>query len=281
MNKFAISAIIAAFSATTTYAGDLPHKTIPAAQAEGPSSTFNWTGPYVGLNAGYAQGGDTLRDLGSRDVVSALGTNSINLKSEGFTGGAQFGYNYQLRPGDSFVVGIEGDAQHVGLQRMRNLQSTPEIPANSASGFGYTDRDNFAATSTTNGLYTIRGRTGLALDRFLVYGTGGVAFGDIRTRGVYTSEELTYQDQVLVRSYTDTQKSFRLRGIQTGYAAGGGVEYVLPQQGDTAQAVTIRVEYLHYDLGQRTIGVDNVFKPKATTQGDLVRAGLNFKFGEL
>lgn len=281
MNRFAISALVAAFSATTTYAGDLPHKAVTSAQVATPNPIFDWSGFHVGMNAGFAQGGDTLRDLGSPSVVSALGTNRINLKSEGFTGGAQVGYDYQLRPGDGFVVGIEGDAQHVGLQRTRNLQSTPEIPANSVSGFGYTDRDNFAATATTHGLYTIRGRIGFALDRFLVYGTGGVAFGDTRTRGAYSSEELTYQDHVLVRSYPDTQQSFRLRSIQAGYAAGGGIEYALPQQRDTAQAVTIRVEYLHYDLGQRTLGGDNAFKPKATNYGDLVRAGLNFKFGEL
>ncbi|MGC5778035.1 outer membrane protein [Methylobacterium sp. NFXW15] len=281
MKTLTISAFVAAFSATTTYAGDLPRRPIPSEQVGVPNPIFNWSGPYVGMNAGYAQGGDTLKDLGSPTVVSALGTNRVNLESEGFTGGAQVGYNYQLRPGDGFVVGIEGDAQHVGLQRMRNLQSTPEIPANNASGFGFTDRNNSVATSTTNGLYTIRGRVGFAFDRFLVYGTGGVAFGDIRTRGAYTSEELTYQDHVLVRSHPDTQQSFRLRSIQTGYAAGGGIEYALPQQEKTAQAVTIRVEYLYYDLGQRTIVVNNGFRPKATTHGDLVRAGVNFKFGEL
>ncbi|MFC6788526.1 outer membrane protein [Methylobacterium komagatae] len=280
MKRFAISALAAVLSVTTAHAADLPHKNVPGPTAA-PLPTFTWTGFYAGLNAGYAQGRDTLKDLGSPSVISALGTNTVNLKSEGFTGGGQVGYNYRLRSGDGFVLGVEGDAQYAGLHRKRNLQSNPEIPADGPAGLGYTDRDNLGVESTTNSLYTIRGRAGYAFDRFLVYGTGGVAFGDIRMHGSYTSEELSYQNQILVGTYPDTQKSFRLRGIQTGYAAGGGIEYALPDRADTANPVTIRVEYLHYDLGPRTISVDNSFKPKATTRGDLIRAGLNLKFSGL
>lgn len=281
VKRLAISAVAAALSATTTYAADLPRRAVPPAPVAAPLPTFTWSGLYAGVNAGFAQGRDTLKDLGSSDVASALGADKINLKDQGFAGGGQVGYNYQLTPGNGVVVGVEGDAQYVALHRKRSVQSNPEIPTDGLSGLGFTDRDKFTAESTTNGLYTIRGRAGYAFDRFLVYGTGGVAFGDIRTRAVYTTEELTYHDQVLVGTYPESRKAFRLSGIQTGYAAGGGIEYALPQHGDTTNAVTIRVEYLHYDLGHRTINVDSVTKPKATAQGDLVRAGLNYKFNGL
>ena len=55
-------------------------------------------------------------------------------------------------------------------------------------------------------LATVRGRAGYAFDRFLIYGTGGAAFGNIQAN--FSTHPIT----------TSTS---------TGWTAGGGVEYAL------------------------------------------------------
>ena len=71
---------------------------------------YNWTGFYVGLNAGAAWGGGC-------DNVSpffpGIGTGWQGIGCGGggnasFIGGAQAGYNYQI---NQFVIGVEADIQ--------------------------------------------------------------------------------------------------------------------------------------------------------------------------
>ena len=58
------------------------------------------------------------------------------------------------------------------------------------------------------------------MDRYLVYGTGGVAFGGVKATGVITEST-----------------------TETGWTAGAGIEALLTEK------VTGRVEYRHTDLG--------------------------------
>jgi outer membrane immunogenic protein len=68
---------------------------------------------------------------------------------------------------------------------------------------------------------------------------------------------------------------------QTGWAAGGGAEWAF------APAWSLRVEYLHYDLGSHSLSQSDpaptvppiaVFTSSATFRGDIVRGGVNFLF---
>jgi outer membrane immunogenic protein len=55
---------------------------------------------------------------------------------------------------------------------------------------------------------TVRGRVGYAMDRALIYGTGGLAFGSVENR------------------YLDgPANSFSEKCTQTGWTAGAGIEY--------------------------------------------------------
>ncbi len=130
-------------------------------------------------------------------------------------------------------------------------------------------------------LGTVRGRVGYALDRFLIYGTGGFAYGGVNSSVAFFSNApgnaLAYAG--------------RSNRMETGYAVGGGMEYALPT--DTfinvlnSSAVTIKAEYLYYDLGSRAVRVDATglatangsYTSRFKTEGHIVRAGLNFKFG--
>jgi outer membrane immunogenic protein len=109
--------------------------------------------------------------------------------------------------------------------------------------------------TTSNGwLSTVRGRLGYSVDRLLPFVTGGLAVGDIRasTPGLPGASQ-----------------------TNAGWTAGGGLEYALTEKW------SVKAEYLHVDLGKFNCGTscgvsatDNV-----SLRTDMVRAGLNYRFG--
>jgi outer membrane immunogenic protein len=142
-------------------------------------------------------------------------------RPSGFVGGAQAGYNWQNGP---WVFGIEGDIQ-----------------GNGAS-------DTFAPWKFSNPWFgTVRGRAGYAINNVLLYGTGGLAFG-----------ELTGQTFGLSESHTNA-----------GWTVGLGAEVGL------ARNWSAKVEYLYVDLN------DSNFALTGTQNGyrfGLLRAGVNYHF---
>src|ERR1700716_43351 len=86
-------------------------------------------------------------------------------KPSGFVGGAQGGYNWQTGP---WVFGVEGDIEVTGAE------------------------DTFAPWKFSNPWFgTLRGRAGYALNNILFYGTGGLAFGELRATTFGLSESNT------------------------------------------------------------------------------------------
>jgi outer membrane immunogenic protein len=259
-------------------AADLPsRRAAPAPFVAVP--VFTWTGFYIGGNAGYAFSNDN-RVLTTGQVFApnqiAVDTGarpgSVRLNQDGFTGGGQVGYNFQF---GSVVVGIEADAAYTDLQRTRNVTTF----AAAAPGGAAATRDNIFRQDLAF-LGTVRGRLGYAFDRVLVYGTGGFAYGDVDYRAN------------LFGPPTGTgplQFTGRRTLIETGWAAGGGIEYAIPNFNLLgSSAVTIKGEALYYDLGRRTVAVNNTgvgggagpgYFSRFETSGIVARAGLNFKFG--
>jgi outer membrane immunogenic protein len=144
------------------------------------------------------------------------------------------------------VLGLESDLNYldVGAQGTSSLSSDTHVESD--GGF----------------LSTTRVRAGFAADRILIFGTGGLAVGDMNAN-VFDN----------VGSTVTTDET----GLQLGWAAGGGVEYAW------SDSASVKLEYLHYDLGTEKVGgiccgggVTQFFKIKNT--GDLVRLGVNFHF---
>ncbi len=110
---------------------------------------------------------------------------------------------------------------------------------------------------------TVRGRFGFAWDRFWFYGTGGLAYGDV---DISASSTLS-NGSVYYGSKSSTK---------VGWTAGAGVEYALTNN------ITIRGEYLYYDLGKSKASVyDNgtyIGSAKADINGSIARAAINYKF---
>src|SRR4051812_1866567 len=104
-------ALVALAAASPAVAADLAptYKAAPAVM------TFNWTGFYVGGNAGWAgSASSTIVNTGTDAGTVGLGTllaggaipGVINVNANGFIGGGQVGYNRQA---GNWVFGLEAD----------------------------------------------------------------------------------------------------------------------------------------------------------------------------
>lgn len=258
------------------YAADLPARVAPLVYVPPTPAVFSWTGFYLGGNAGYAF------DAHSSYAFSGTGPGAIaaiaagrrpafaGTNADGFTGGGQVGYNYQLGTGllpraapfaGSLLLGIEADAAYTDLH-------------GGGDYFGPLGFDQTEFQSRTDFLGTVRGRVGLTFGDVLVYGTGGLAYGGVRASLNYSNGGLN--------TFTGGSDS-----IRTGYAVGGGVEYALPTRSlfnlFHSSAVTLRAEYLHYDLGTSSIatqslfGAPGVYTAAVRNDGNIVRGAINYK----
>jgi outer membrane immunogenic protein len=286
MKKLLLASTVLAGLTAAASAADLPRRAAPPPVFT-PVPVFTWTGFYVGVNAGYGFDANSRNTtnyaLPAGSLINSPGTAgivSVNNRSnnDGFSGGAQIGYNYQFTPGSGVVIGFEADAQYVDFARRAN--ATQNYAFTGSTGIAFFPPRAFVATSG-NGLDyfgTVRGRLGYAFDRTLVYGTGGFAYGS------------GSEDQNFAGS------SFR-NSFRTGYAVGGGIEYALPTDSFLnffrSNAVTLKVEglYVNLDRQKNTAGgvfYGNLLAPNGTaylngaaanTEFAVVRAGLNYKFG--
>jgi outer membrane immunogenic protein len=288
MKKLLLAGVAFAALAGSATAADLARPVYRRPVAVAP---FSWTGFYAGANIGGAwENTETnynyitfpapnppgFRDLfgpggplnvpGLSDVASAIAHGflpvSLGNNQQGvFTGGAQLGYNFQL---NQVVVGAEADIAWLsGGVRTTNFIAPPNgfitNVAQQNAGLRY--------------LGTVRARVGWAVDRALFYATGGLAYGQV----VASSNASNFDGARLDLFAGDGS------GTRTGYAVGGGLEYALLSN------VTIKAEYLYYNLGTATytIGPANVFAAgegiiatgSQKFDGSLVRFGINYKFG--
>ena len=140
-----LATAFAALTAASAQAADLPRRNAAPEPYYNVEPAFTWTGFYVGANAGYGWGN-----------VNANGFANVG-DLDGFVGGGQVGYNYQM---GQFVLGLEADLQAADLSSGNNL------------GLLRVKTDYFG---------TVRARVGVAFDRFMPYITGGWAYGNVKT----------------------------------------------------------------------------------------------------
>ena len=252
----ALGVTLASFAAVSgAMAADLPSRKAPPAY-ESQIPLFTWTGFYAGLNAGVAFGNN-------RGGIPAIGLagNSSNTR---FTGGGQIGYNYQI---GQFVVGIEADLNYLS-GRNRNGGAVV-LPA--ALG-GIPAGSTITASGSNNNNYfgTVRPRIGFAVDRALLYVTGGLAYGGFNGSNTLT---VTNPAGVALGTFTNGGSNNRV-----GYAVGGGIEYAVTNNW------TVRGEYLYIGSGSRNRTSTAAAFPAATFASggnrgfSVVRAAVNYKF---
>lgn len=252
MKRLLLSSVALAGLTVGAMAADLPSRRAPAPFVAVP--VFTWTGFYVGVNAGYGfsdRNNFGTINLPAGSVVNSAGTNGVLTLNnagrgnrDGFIGGGQVGYNYQI---GSFVVGLEADAQYIDFGRPNRAATytfagatgIAFAPPAATLQFRNNDEDFFG---------TVRGRLGFAMDRVLIYATGGLS---------YTTNDF-------------------------GWTAGGGVEYAF------TPSLSAKVEGLYVSLDRNqgvnavyTGVATNTVILNASRGGQefgVVRAGLNYRF---
>jgi outer membrane immunogenic protein len=255
----------------------------PIYKARPPVALYDWTGCYAGGNAGWIGGGDQfdLTPSGAFDLpinVFSIPANRAPLLSShrphtsGFTGGIQIGCNKQF---GNFVVGAEADLNFSSLDEsiVANFPGSPVIgQINGANP--RTER----ITKEVDWYSTFRGRVGYAIDRLLVYGTGGLAVARIKT-----STDVFFDPNT-----PGVLGGFHFAGAadltRWGYAIGAGAEYGLP---GAWSSWTVKAEYLYLDFGSFSHVLPDVTGTAPTFSWTnnmrfhehVVRVGASYRFG--
>ena len=280
------AASIAAFT-SAAFAADLPSRRAPPVFVPPPVPTFTWEGFYFGVNAGADFNNyDSYRQTGiTAGAVANLATGVrdplLVTRSTGFAGGGQIGYNFNL------------DGGFIGSSLGIFSNTLSPIFGGRAGGpiFGV-EADIDATTNVASALYigttnlatsyrshpdfvgTARGRLGYAFGNVFVYGTGGLAYANVR-------------DSIIQRDAAGGVAGVgSTSGLRLGIAYGGGIEYAIPTASFVnffkASAVTVKAEFIHYELGSTTVAYQsgtNTYNVRFQEKGNLARLGVNYKFG--
>ena len=174
------------------------------------SNPYSWSGPYAGLNLGYG--------WGNSFTIFNDTPLSINLDQRGGLFGGQVGFDWQIK--QSYVVGLEYTTDISGI-------------AGGNNGIGGT-------TERITWIGDLLPRLGyLPIPNFLLYGTGGLAFGNLS--GSMTSPS----------SNNSTAAPNSINITSPGWAVGAGAEWIfVPHWSFSA-------EYL-YNQFENGTGTDNI-----------------------
>ena len=230
---------------------------------------FTWSGWYIGGNLGGKWGkySGSVTGTAVPGFPVTAGGDGFTFSSDrdsAFIGGGQLGFNWQV---GQFVFGVEGDIDATRIRDNFALGFTP-------GGGVFIPGDVFRFKNDWQA--SVRGRGGIAFDRFLVYATGGVAWAGVRAEALYSPG---FVGRVAVPgAFASDSKTL------TGATIGGGVEFAVTNN------VTFGVEYRYSDFGHETFNLGAVPFPAGagsavTSRVDLrtheVTGRLNFKFGGL
>jgi outer membrane immunogenic protein len=260
-----------------------------AAHAQPAPGVADWSGFYLGANGGWNWNNTESRS--SITVNQLTGVNAgagpvsvppttfpsgrFGHSNDGFMGGGQMGYNFQA---GGFVFGAEGDFD--GLTNSHGQVNVNGLPAT-----GLTTGSTVTVRSETNPdwVATLRGRAGFALDRTLIYGTGGAAWAELRNRASFTYAPSVTAAVTAANpgaTFGPYSNGGGGDGVRTGWTAGAGVEYL------AAPNITVGAEYRHTEIGtgDTTIGSSGPNgvseRGSASFHDDAVLGRVNVKFSE-
>jgi outer membrane immunogenic protein len=258
---------LAALAVGPATAADLRRAPAPVyTKAPVMAPVYSWSGLYLGVNGGFSWG------RSSTDVtITGVPAGSVAQNMNGWLGGGQIGYNWQT---GSLVLGVETDIQATG-QRGTFAFATPTVcpapgvavlPCSTGSGSVQEKLPWFG---------TVRGRLGFTpMPTWLLYVTGGLAYGEADTNATLTSAVAFLGGPVIASAATAATTST----TKTGWVFGGGAEWVI------SSPWTAKVEYLHMDLG--TVNTSfagpapfTLVNTSSRMTDDIVRAGVNYRFG--
>jgi outer membrane immunogenic protein len=230
MKKFLLAGAALAALTAGAQAADLAAPRTPIAAAV-VAPSFSWTGFYLGGQIGYGwlHGSSTFSN----------GAPTLPVRSGGVFGGVHVGYNYQI---NNVVLGAEADIEYSGIRGTR------------ADLAGLTSEGIF--DSRWQG--SVRARAGIAVDRALLYVTGGLALADFRLAGGPAGGPL--------QGYSTTR---------AGWTVGAGVEYAFTPNW------TARLEYRYADYGSVSADLGPLYAgviQRTSLRTHAVRLGVSYLF---
>jgi outer membrane immunogenic protein len=258
-------------------AADLPVKARPAPVI---AEVWNWNGFYIGINGGYSWGRSrTTVDYFSLPTGAAIvppagsvTSNDFNLK--GGIAGGQAGYNWQS---GSWLLGLEADLQWSGERGSgaflcsATLVGGPCVPGLTFLPAGVVG-SALSMDQSIDWFGTFRARAGvLVAPSVVLYATGGLAYGSIKTSGVLAS--VTPAGAAVSAAFSNSK-------LNAGWTIGAGIE------GHLGGNWTGKLEYLYMDLGTvnntvsvltvATTGIGANISSRVTD--NIFRAGINYHF---
>ena len=232
--------LIAAFmlgGAASAQAADFPVKAAPASIAR---PIYDWTGIYLGINAGYG------RNSNCWDMNGALvfGFNpaipeGCNDASGAIVGG-QIGYRHQF---GSLVLGIEAQGDWADLSG----NNASGAPAGIAASFGKTIPANIAValvnSTKTDAIGMFTGQVGWSFGSVLWYVKGGAAATNNHYDGALSLSATRGEGPAFTLGAADHADEVKFGGV-----VGTGVDIMF------APNWTVGVEYSHLFMGSQTVG---------------------------
>lgn len=217
--RFLLVAVALLVAPVAANAADLPAMSQPvAAAAPAASVGYDWTGFYAGVNAGYGTANSYHWTTG--DSTPVFGQNGGLL-------GATVGYNWQQA---NIVYGLEADW---GISRINGENDTYCTPT--------------PCTTHLKSFGTLRPRLGVAVDNWMPYVTGGLAWG-------------------LIEGSDGVSSGSKWR---PGWTAGAGVEF------RPAEKWSMKAEYLYGKLSTVSLASTNHVVEKDI---NIFRVGVNYHF---
>ena len=225
-------------------AADMPLK----APQQRAIDTFSWTGFYIGAHFGGAWGTVEsevpLGDLRSRlsesqgaSIVLPFSSHTIN----GFLGGGQAGFNYQVN--SWLVLGVEGQFSAADISG-----SSPCLVL-------------FKCTTDVNWVASLAGRVGYTWDRTMLYAKAGVAWADT-----------DYSADLLGAGVVN----FTASKVRTGFMAGAGIEYAFMNN----WSAKLEYNFMDFDTKSIGFGLEGdgcCINVDVTQKIHLVKFGLNYR----
>jgi outer membrane immunogenic protein len=265
MKRFVLAAALLPLFSFAAYAADLPNTKGPPTFAPPPPPMLSWKGFHVGLNAGGAWSADPRASFsGSPNTAAFFAGNefpsSLSTNPRGFIGGGQIGYDLQVAP--SWVIGAEADFQGSTYRGSATAQPTPVFLL-----FPFT-----TSVSQRNDWFgTVRARAGfLVIPNLLVYGTGGLAYGE-----VLTSFSTIINGIACGPGFTCATGS--TSSTRAGWTAGAGAQWMISPNW------SVKAEYLFVDLGSQSVTAQSTapgyfFTARDPFRENVVRVGFDYKF---
>lgn len=260
------------------------------AAADGPyslykaSATYDWSGFYVGGQAGYGWGDVNVLDFGPV-LDGGFKIDRTPFRPDGALAGGQIGFQQQF---GRWVAGVELSFSGGQLSNSASAERIQSFTLLSGDKIARDEKDNLQ--TRVGQLFLATARLGYSWDRWLAYGKGGFASADIKT--AFQANVLTTVVQGVQLPTGGTfagQSSGSSSERHSGWTLGTGLEYMVTRN------VTFGVEYNFISLQDRTqtatatlseniLGTSKNITAPITYRVDpddihLVTARLSFKFG--